>query len=230
MKKLFVLFVLFFVAQNSFALGDVENLSQELLLKQKEVSQIGAPESSIFYECYLMANSHGIVLGDGFLKTGFLKDAVFFLPFNRIRGALIEVDNYSEYFKEGEYYNKLYKCVVLYRDSFNGKARVYIVSAELINAYIGIVVGTRVFFNDNSRTQIEINKWPEPTKFKLIDLQAELAKVDPPKKREWLLQKFMGGYIFSGDEYSGLLFMSISENTEEFEEEIKSQPLLKIKL
>jgi hypothetical protein len=233
MKKSLVLFIFIFVVQNNFAAGRIEthSQSQALLFKQKRVDWKGAPESSVFYECCLFRLGDGVGLVDYFLKTGFLKDTVLFIRFDESGMAEIEVDNYRQYLMdsvvddfEKTFENlKFYKCVVLYAGSFMGTAQVNIFSAELIKARVGLVSGTQVTFRDNRRTLIEIDKWPEPTKYKIRDLQAELAKVEPKQKREWLRQILLYGKpqdIHNIDD----------EGINEFEKRIMSEPLLKLKL
>jgi hypothetical protein len=121
----------------SIDLRKEDEQSRALLFKQKRTSWKGAPESAIFYECYLQQDEDGTtMLLDTFVRTEFLKAPVLIV--NGAASKKINADNSKSMLKN---INTVYKCVVLYSSEFWGMAIVNIFSAEQVTMRVGYLVG-----------------------------------------------------------------------------------------
>ncbi|MFP3041626.1 hypothetical protein LQZ19_07350 [Treponema primitia] len=180
--KRFVLLILFVLhCVIIFASGSSDQ-SEALLYRQKRTTWNGAPESAVFYECYLAIKNYNLTLLDAFLETDAFNEPILFV--NETSSMIIKAHNDTTYITESD---KIFKCIVLYSNSMMGRAFVNIFSAEPVTFKIGSVepytikpvtdMSWGAHFNDYLRTYIIFDKWPEPANFNLVDLKEYCAEL-----------------------------------------------------
>lgn len=196
-KRICYITLLLLTINGIFASGNADQKSEALLFKQKRTKWNDAPDSAIFYECYMLnikesdGNDKTILL-DSFKKDGFmfLKDGIMLI--NPSTSMSIAAHNAPEMLKQEKV---VYKCVVLYSTAVLGTAVVNIFKAEPVKQQIGYIIGYELsdFLDDNDmncvetvigyqdenviyayfpqskRSFLQLDQWPEPTKFNLID-------------------------------------------------------------
>jgi len=184
-KKFMLIILLLIIPFGVFAAGSGDDQSQALLYKQKRTTWEGAPESAIFYECYLVKYDDNVLLLDTYLTSSML-------IINTENSMKIIVHNQKSMLTKDK---TIYKCVVLESGGLMGIAIVNVFTADIINIKIGYTSWSFyydfdfsedrfdrlkertseliVFFpNDNYITII--NQWPNPTEFKQTDMYSLL--------------------------------------------------------
>jgi len=175
-----------------YAAGSADEQSQALLFKQKRVKWDNAPESAVFYECYLINEKNSNGDNVTILLDTYLKDNILLI--NLDSSKKIEVTNIKEMLKQDKI---IYNCIVLYSNAMFGMAVVNIFEAEPINQQVGYIINGKlldnifdnefdflylsvlryylgennvlVYFPQFKRTILQLDQWPKPTKFNVLD-------------------------------------------------------------
>jgi len=140
-KVIFTFSVLIFFTLNAYASGSADMQSRALLYRQQRSTWPNAPESAIFYECYLFMNKEKTLLLDVYLKNNNPETLLIIDP----AGAMeIVAYNASAMLRRP---HTIYKCVVLESGQLMGMAIVNIFSAEPMSNNYGILYPN--FIEDN---------------------------------------------------------------------------------
>jgi hypothetical protein len=198
-RVIFTFFVLSFFTLNAYASGSADMQSRALLYRQQRTTWPNAPESAIFYECYLLVDREKTLLLDVFLKDN-SQEKLLIIDTNGVMEIIAH--NASSMLRRPK---TIYKCVVLESGQLMGMAIVNIFSAEPMSNNYGILYPNFIGYNFNfssifwyysdeydyssypnnederiiviipnsSKTYI-INQWPNPSDFFETDLFALL--------------------------------------------------------
>lgn len=182
MKRfIFFFFFLFYTSLlGAFSSGSQDQQSQALLYKQKRVTWQGAPDTAIFYECYLTRNDDKTLLLDASFISNFPDGPILIVAGQPME---IIVHNDKAVLKQTDI---IYKSVVLESGGMMGIAIVNVFTAEPV---LDVDTGTLVsgsylqmfgswsdmseddlfVFNRQRAALIKIDKWPNPTEYMRIE-------------------------------------------------------------
>jgi len=182
-KKVMLIIPLLIIPFGAFASGRADQQSQALLYRQKRTTWTGAPESAVFYECYLVKYDDKVILLDGYLTSSML-------IINTDNSMEILVHNQNTMLTKEK---AIYKCVLLESGGLMGMAIVNVFTADVVNIKIGYTDNwsycycfdfsedrwekdkwreetNKIVFSPNENKITIINKWPNPTEFKQMDI------------------------------------------------------------
>jgi len=145
-KYLFFIIIFVSIVNGIFASGTSEHQSQALLFNQKRVSWPSAPDSAVFYECYIMKfiyrNEVKLVLLDQKIINESNSGVNEIILINNVMEIVI--NSGAEMLRQE---NIIYKCIVLYSNSMFGMAMVNLFQAEPITMQIGHNIGSYHLYN-----------------------------------------------------------------------------------
>ncbi|AEF84087.1 hypothetical protein TREPR_2037 [Treponema primitia ZAS-2] len=221
MKFFFISIISIFFIVSIYAEGSTDSQSQALLFKQKRTEWEGAPDSAVFYECYLVRyNNDSTTLLDFYLKTGQSKDSILFVSNDtsmKIRAQNAEIMLKEPYI--------IYKCIVFYSVAMLGEAVVNIFKADPVNIRIGILYGDKAYFSDNQRTCIVLDQWPNPTLFTILDMIEYWEK-----EYNEIISNYDKGLEEAETEQEKYSLLESKAEYIKYYENIISQPLLSLEL
>jgi len=195
-KTIILLLFLTIIITVLFPSGSADSQSQALLFKQKRTTWPSAPDSAVFYECFLVNIKGEYGDAETILLDSFVKDGIIIV--NLSSSMKIDVTNVKEMIKKD---NVIYKCTVLYSNSFFGTAVVNIFKSDLVKENIGYIIGSYLIYlleeNDliyietvfsyyyseyneepkqiyvylpqSKRSFLQLDQWPNPKEIKIID-------------------------------------------------------------